>query len=227
MTPSTRRDVLRLDRGGAGVISVLVIGQALLLTYLLWLNAAESLLFILLMGLPIALACYVLLTHAGDKRQVYLPVVMFAAGGFGMLLGCLADFGPLGLYSLLGMCQSWSSSSFWPSTSQLWLMIALMPWACFGMLAVGTAGMMLFDALHHRRAQSIGHRIGFYGVCNAGMFLGMVITEHVTTRLATGLGQAAAGALMVAAMLLGMTLGMSALLAVASRISRISLTSSA
>jgi hypothetical protein len=55
----------------------------------------------------------------------------------------------------------------------------------------------------------------------------MLITEDVVTRFTIDLGQVLAGSLMVVAMLLGMTLGMSALLAVASRISRISHTSSA
>lgn len=221
MTPSASSDVLSRDRRGAGVFGALVIGQVFFLVYLLQLNAVESLLFTLLAGLPLVLACYSLLAHAGDKRWVHLPVAMFAAGGFGMLLGCLVDFGPLGLYGLLEICRSWSANALWPSVAQLWRMIGLMPWACFGMAAAGTAGMMLFDALHRRRAESVGHRIGFYGVCNAGMLLGMAITEHVVARLTAGLGQAAAGALMVAAMLAGMTLGMSALLMLMTRIPRI------
>ena len=74
---------------------------------------------------------------------------------------------------------------------------------------------------------SIGSLIGLYGVGNAGMLLGMLITEDVVTRFTIDLGQVLAGSLMVVAMLLGMTLGMSALVAVTSRISRIGRTSSA
>lgn len=97
-------------------------------------------------------------------------------------------------------------------------MTKLMPWACIGMLAGGTAGMALFDALDRRRAQSLSHRIGIYGVCNAGMLLGMAIAEHMVTRLALGLEQEVAGALTVVAMLAGMTAGMSMLLSLAARI---------
>jgi hypothetical protein len=85
----------------------------------------------------------------------------------------------------------------------------------------------LFDAQYRRHVHSIGSLIGLYGVGNAGMLLGMLITEDVVTRFTIDLGQVLAGSLMVVAMLLGMTLGMSALLAVASRISRIGHTSSA
>ena len=97
-------------------------------------------------------------------------------------------------------------------------MISLMPWACIGMLAGGNAGMMLFDALDHHRARSVRHLIGFYGVCNTGMLLGMMIAEHMVTRLSLGLGQEVAGALTVVAMLAGMTAGMTALLSLAARI---------
>lgn len=164
------------------------------------------------------MVCYGLLARASDKPCVQSLAVMFAAGGFGMLLGCIVDFGPLGLYGLLGLCRSWASSAFWPSPAELWLMTNLMPWACFGMVAGANAGMVLFDALDHRRTRSVGHRIGFYGVCNAGMLLGMVIGEHVVTRLALGLEQQVAGALTVVAMLVGMTAGMSALLSLAARV---------
>lgn len=218
MMPSALREARRVDYGRAGVIGALVIGQIFLLAYLLRLSVAQAMLLALGAGLPVTMLCYRLLARAGNKRCLRSLVVMFAAGGFGMLLGCIVDFGPLGLYELLGLCRSWASAEFWPGTTELWLMISLMPWACFGMLAFGNAGMMLFDALDHHRARSVTHLIGFYGVCNTGMLLGMMIAEHVVTRFSLGLGQEVAGALTVVAMLAGMTAGMTALLSLAARI---------
>jgi len=216
--PSTLRETWRIDRCRAGIVGALVIAQIFLLAHLWQLNVTNSTLFALGAGLPTAVACYFLLARPGNKRGVQSLVVMFAAGGFGMLLGCVVDFGPLGLYGLLGVCRSWASSAWWPSPEELWRMTNLMPWACFGMVAGGNAGMVLFDALDRHRIQPVGHRIGFYGVCNVGMLLGMMMGEHAVTRLAFGLEQEAAAALMVGAMLVGMTAGMSVLLSLATRI---------
>jgi len=218
MMPSALRETWRIDHCRAGVVGALVIGQIFFLVYLWQLNVAKSMLFALGAGLPVAVACYGLLARPGNKRCVQSLAVMFAAGGFGMLLGCVVDFGPLGLYGLLGLCRSWASSALWPGPADLWLMTNRMPWACFGMLAGGNAGMVLFDALDRRRAQSVGHRIGFYGVCNAGMLLGMVIAEHAVTRVALDLDQEVAAALTVVAMLAGMAMGMSTLLSLAMRL---------
>lgn len=221
MTPSMSRDVLRLDRGGAGICGALVVGQVLFLAYLLRLSMTESALLALLAGLPVALGCYGLLLYANDRRWVRILVVMFAVGGFGMLLGCMVDSGPLGLYGLLDICRSWSTDLIWPSPAQLWLKVSLMPWACVGMLVGGNVGIAAFDALHHRRAQSAVRVVGLYGTCNVGMLLGMVMTEHAVTRLAIGLGQTTAGTLMMTAMLVGMISGMGAALALLARLSRI------
>lgn len=216
--PSALRESWRINHCRAGVVGALVIGQIFFLAHLWQLSVTNSTLFALGAGLPIAVVCYGLLARPGNKRCVQSLVVMFAAGGFGMLLGCVVDFGPLGLYGLLGLCRSWASSAFWPSPAELWLMTNLMPWACFGMVAGGNAGMVLFDALDRRRAQSVGHRIGFYAVCNVGMLLGMVMAEHAVTRLTFGLEQEVAVALTVGAMLVGMTAGMSVLLSLVTRI---------
>lgn len=216
--PSAWREARRLDQGRAGFAGALVMGQMIFLAHLLQLSVAESLLFVAGAGLPLAVACYGLLARSANKSWVPSLLVMFAAGGFGMLLGFMVDFGPLGLYGLLGLCRSWESSAWWPGPAELWRMTTLMPWACIGMLAGGNAGMALFDAFDRRHARPIGLRIGVYGLCNAGMLLGMAVAEHVVTRLALGLEQELAGVLTVVAMLAGMAAGMSALLSLAARL---------
>lgn len=218
MMPSGSREARRVVQFRSGVVGALVIGQMFLLARFWQLSVVESMLFALGAGLPIAVVCYRLLARPGNKCRVQSLAAMLAAGGFGMLFGFVVDFGPLGLFGLLGLCRSREVSTWWPSPADLWSMTTLMPWACIGMLAGGNAGMVLFSALDRRRTRSLGHRIGVYGLCNAGMLLGMALAEHVVTRLALGLEQEVAGALTVVAMLAGMAAGMSVLLSLAARI---------
>lgn len=221
MTLSAWCDARRLDQARAGLVGALVMGQMIILALLWQLSLADSLLFVAGAGLPIAMACYRLLARPASRSRVQSALVMFAAGGFGMLLGFIVDFGPLGLYGLLGLCRSWESSAWWPSPAELWRMTTLMPWACIGMLAGGNAGMALFRAPERRRTRPIAFRIGVCAFCSAGMLLGMAVAEHVATRVALGLEQDVAGALTMVAMLAGMAAGMSAPLSLAARIPRI------
>lgn len=195
----------------AAVCGVLVAGQSVLVALLLNLSPRASVTMALLAGVPLALICHRLLSRFGHRRHVQLTVAMFAAGGFGLLLGCIADFGSLGLYGLLSLCRSWSEAGVWPTLEQLSMKMNLMPGAWLGMVLGGNVAMAL-DALQRRR-ESIGRTLGTYGLCNAGMLLGMIVAEPLTTRVTLGLGQTAAGVAMVAAMLAGMLLGMNALLA--------------
>lgn len=195
-----------------GICGALVAAQFVLLAYLLQLSPGAAAGLALVVGVPLALGGYVLArrTYGGD---LYLSVLMFAAGGFGLLLGCMADVGSLGLYGLLGMCRSWSLTGAWPTPEQLWAKMNLMPWAWLGMAAGSNAAMAL--GLLHRRAASARAAFALYGVCNLGMLLGMVAAELLVTRVTLGLSQTAAGVAMIAAMLAGMVLGTHALLVLA------------
>lgn len=187
--------------------------QCLLLAYLLHLSVHASAGVALLAGLPLAFLCHELLARRGDRRSVQLTVVMFAAGGFGLMLGCIADFGSLGLYGMLGMCRSWSAGGIWPTPEQLWAKVNVMPWASLGMMVGGNVGVAL--GVVHPRARPVGGAFETYVLCNLGMLVGMVTAEQLATRLALDFDPTAAGVAMVAAMLLGMILGMNALLAAA------------
>lgn len=200
-------------RGRPVVCGALVAAQCVLLVYLLPLSPGVSVSVAFAVGVPLAIACYALLTRSAPRGNIELSVLMFAAGGFGLLLGCVADFGSPGLYGLLGMCRSWPITGAWPTPEQLWAKMNLMPWAWFGMVVGSNASMAL--GLLHRRAKSAGSAVALYGICNAGMLLGMVAAELLVTRLTPGLGQTAAGVATVAAMLAGMVAGANALLALA------------
>ncbi len=200
-------------RARPGLCGALVAAQCVLLAYLLQMSPGVSASLVLGVGIPLAIACYALLALGARRGNIELSILMFAAGGFGLLLGCVADFGSLGLYGLLGMCRSWPTEGAWPTPEQLWTKLNLMPWAWVGMVVGSNASMAL--GLLHRRAKSAGSAAALYGICNAGMLLGMVAAELLVTRLTPGLGQTAAGVVTVAAMMAGMVAGANALLALA------------
>lgn len=213
MSTAISTERMSARRGRPGLCGALVAAQCVLLLYLLPLSPGVSISFAFAVGVPLAIACYALLLRSAPRGNIELSVLMFAAGGFGLLLGCVADFGSLGLYGLLGMCRSWSIAGAWPTLEQLWAKVGLMPWAWCGMVVASNMAMAF--GLLHRRAKSAGSALALYAICNVGMLLGMVAAELLVTRLTPGLGQTAAGVATVAAMLAGMVAGANALLALA------------
>lgn len=197
----------------AAVCGLLIAGQSVLLALLLKLTAQTAVALALLAGLPLAFACHQLLARFGHRRHLQLTVVMFAAGGFGLLLGCTADFGELGLYGLLSLCRSWSQAGLWPTLEQLSMNVSLMPCTWLGMV-LGSNAVMAFDAWL-RPAGSLGRALAAYGLCNAGMLLGMIVAERTAAHLTLELGQTAAALAMALGMVAGMVLGMNVLLAAA------------
>lgn len=201
-----------LQRTEAGICCTLVVAQSGLLAYLLHFNAPGLAGMVIFAGLPLAWACYALLTRCANRADVQRGVLMVAAGGFGLLLGCTADFGALGFYGLIGVCRSWASGSG-AIPERLWDQVELMPWAWAGML-LGSNAAMAWAALH-RRARSIARACGIFTLCNAGMLFGMLAAEQGMTRVTLGWDQTVAGIAMFAGMIAGMVLGMHALLAAA------------
>jgi hypothetical protein len=200
------------NRRRPGICGALVAAQFVLLVYLLQLSPGAVAGLALVVGVPLAFGCYVL-ARGAYRGDLQLSVLMFAAGGCGLLAGCMADFGSLGVYGLLGMCRSSSLAGAWPTPEHLWAKMNLMPWAWLGM-ALGSNAAMALGLLHRRAASACG-AAALYGVCNVGMLLGMVAAELLVTRLTLGLSQTVAGVAMIAAMLAGMVLGTNALLALA------------
>lgn len=192
-----------------GICGALVVGQSVLLAYLLHLDTYVGGV-VVLAGFALAAGCHGLLARLGDHRSVQLTVIMSAAGGLGLLLGFVADFGALGLYGWLELCRS--AAGVWPAPEQWWGKMSLMPWAWIGMAVGSNAGMAL-DIW--RRGVSAGRAIETFGLCNAGMLFGMAVAEQAAARLTLGLEQTAAALVMVVAMLAGMALGMNAMLTAA------------
>lgn len=190
----------------------LLAAQVLLLGHLLQWSLAAALPGALLIGAAAARASHFWFGHAR------LLLAMFAAGGAGMLVGGVIDFGTLGLYGVLEICRSRSSGGFWPGLAELWWKVDVMPRAYLGMLVGGTAGMWLVEGADRYPPAPSWQRVGCYALCNTGMLVGMALAELAVARLASGVALPVAGALMLLAMLAGMAVGMGAVLTLALRV---------
>jgi hypothetical protein len=198
---------VRPSMGATAVtVAALVWLQVTMLGYLLYLGTIVTVLLALAVGSPAALASHRLMLRARN-HCLRMSVMMLAAGGFGMLAGCIADLGQVGLFGMLALCRGAAPSWFDPR--QWWTVMTLTPWAYFGMLAGGTAGMAWLDAAEVRRV-SILRRVALYGFCDLGMVTGMLLVEHWVARLSADVAPTVGGVLMVASMLVGMGAGMAA-----------------
>jgi hypothetical protein len=160
----------------------------------------------LLLGLPMLLISYYLLHLNGSQRLIRMGLAMFSGGGIGMLLGCAQDLGPLGLYGLLSLCQSVPVNIL--DLGQYWQKLQLSPWTYIGMLVGGNLGMVLING-QCRAAQAAGQSLfSVLLVCNAGMLLGMALSEVLMVSIVSLSQPLLAAVLMVLVMLSTMTLGM-------------------
>ena len=201
------------------IVFALIVTQVILFCYLLALDILEISLFTLLFGIPIAMVSrFILSTKV--KRYAKMSVVMFAAGGFGMLLGCVLDLGPVGVYGLLSICQAASSSISGWEIGSLWQKFQLTPWMYIGMFACGNLGMLFIDGLRSHRSSVLIKTLTIYAVCNIGMLLGMLLGESISALFILYLNQFLASALMIISMLLGMVFGMVVLVALVNKLAK-------
>lgn len=198
------------------LVSGLIVAQAIMACYLLALDGKAALLFAALCGFPVALLFSVLLRRGSAHHHTQMAIVMFAVGGFGMMLGCAADLGRTGLLGLLSLCQSMPLSLL-PDPGQVWQKMQLTPWTYAGMFIGGNLGMLLIKELRPGAHLGLIKAFYLYAVCNLGMLVGMLMGEAIATRLAADINLFIAAGLMMGLMLLGMTLGMVAMLVVAER----------
>lgn len=202
------------------LVSSLSVAQAIMVCYLLALDGRAALLFAALCGISVGLLFSLLLRRGSAYHHTQMAIVMFAVGGFGMMLGCYADLGRTGLLSLLSLCRS-IPLSLLPDPGQVWQRIQLTPWTYVGMFVGGNLGMLLIKELRPGVHLGLLKALYLYAVCNLGMLVGMLMGEAIATWLAADINQFLAAGLMIGLMLLGMTLGMVALLAVANSFTRL------
>lgn len=202
------------------IIMALIITQAVLFFYLLALDVTAIVFFALLCAIPIALASRLLLTRKVRLLYVQMSVVMFAAGGFGMLLGCVADLGQLGVYGLLSICQLTPFSVSGWGVGTLWQKIQLTPWTYIGMFTCGNLGMLFLDNLRSNQALASLKFFYIYIICNFGMLFGMLLGESISSELIVYLNPFFAAGLMIILMLLGMVFGMLVFMVLANKLSK-------
>lgn len=212
-------DVGLAEKLKGGIVCALVLAQGLLFCRLLALHASTTLLVAFLYGLPLALACGLLVIRKSRLRYVDMTMAMFAAGGLGMFSGCLADMNGLGLYGLQGLLSLCRATAGLPlGLDTLWLKVQFTPWMYIGMFVGGNIGMLLFDILWFRRFPARANSFYDYIICNAGMLIGMLLGDGLSMLLTTGLNPLWASVAMLVFMLLGMTLGMITLLHLSARL---------
>lgn len=194
------------------VVSALVVLQVLLFSHLMSLNIVLALAVALLLSIPVIMACRSLFNFRSRLRYTKMGAVMFAGGGVGMLLGCAADFGQLGLYGLLSLCQSNPVSFSVFGLEGYWEKMRLTPWTYIGMFVGGNLAMMLLEGRHVEDSPARWRNFLAYLVCNVGMLSGMVLAEFLGAGVTALSNEFLAAGLMVLLMLLGMVAGMILLL---------------
>ncbi|MCK5385683.1 MAG: hypothetical protein KAJ39_00735 [Gammaproteobacteria bacterium] len=196
------------------LVSGMIMIQIILVCYLLLLDTETSLLFIVLFGVPLTLCLGNLLRNKSTHHHTQMAIVMFAVGGFGMMLGCNADLGRSGLLSLLSMCQS-TPLTLLSGPGQVWQKILLTPWTYTGMFVGGNLAMLSIKEFRPGINLSFYKTLYLYAVCNIGMLIGMLLGEAIAIQISENISQIIAAGLMLALMLVGMTFGMIAMLAIA------------
>ncbi len=197
------------------VFTVFAFSQMLLLGYLIEIDIGNAIVFGLVFGLPVSVICHNIL-QSRLPLNARMAIAMTAVGGFGMLLACLFETGPLGLYGLLDMCQDLSSSLSLLSIDWVWKRFMLTPWTYVGMVLGCNLGMWLFEK--PEVIQTNFNRLMLYTSCNAGMFLGMFIFEYFAMLLAVSSKVFNSPVVMVGMMLFGMLFGMLLFLSFISRV---------
>lgn len=230
---SVKEDGMRLNLLRQVVVSALVVLQVLLFSHLMSLNIIFALAVSLLFAIPVVFACRSLFSTQGFNTQgvnaqgrmryAKMGAAMFAGGGIGMLLGCAADFGQLGLYGFLSLCQSNPLSFSFSGIALYWGKMQLTPWIYIGMFVGGNLGMLLLEERRTEGSPGRGHSFLAYLICNLGMLFGMVLAELLGAGVAALSNEFLAAGLMVLVMLLSMVAGMVLLLWATVRVTRLNL----
>jgi len=202
------------------IITGLIVAQAVLFFYLLNVDVSVILLFISLCSIFLVLANHLLLTRKVKSRYIKMSLVMFATGGFGMLLGCVADLGQVGVYGLLSICQLTPYYASGWGVDTLWQKIQLTPWAYIGMFTCGNLGMLILDGLRSSHSLASIKVLYIYLICNIGMLFGMLLGESISSAFIVYLNPFLAAGLMIILMLLGMVFGMLVFMALANKLTK-------
>lgn len=133
------------------------------------------------------------------------PLRVCLAGGIGMLVGCIADFGDYGIFNLASMCVVSGNESAIESVVR---MFRIAPWTHTGMLVSCSLALVISD--HYSTNLRCKHcQPAKHGLCVAGMMIGMWAVICLSSAWAANF---AVGSVFypVATMWFGMSIGMTA-----------------
>ncbi|MBD3610803.1 MAG: hypothetical protein HUJ30_09665 [Gammaproteobacteria bacterium] len=219
-----RPDEITRRRWMKNSMMLLLFGQVILVAYLLAMSAQNMVLFMVFSIIPIWLLCHLVSKRPVSEPYSEMGLVMFAAGGFGMLLGSLFDIGQLGPYALLSYCRDNSLSTIFFDSNKIVQFFSLMPWSFIGMILTGNLAMLLFDSMGMHRHMTFRQYIYIYLVCNIGMLMGMLVGEAAASMIDMSINGTVAAAMMLLLMIIGMTLGMLSLLYIMMNLMRMNVT---
>jgi len=200
------------------VFTAFAFSQMLLLGYLLTIDIVNAMLFGVVVGIPVAVICQGIL-QSQLSLNTRMAIAMTAVGGFGMLFACLFETGPLGLYSVWDMCQAISTTSSLFSLDWVWKRFMLTPWTYVGMVLGCNLGMWFLGRSELKRGWPSMLRVMQFFACNAGMFMGMFLFEHIAMLLISFSSIFNSPILMIIMMLLGMLFGILLFLSIVTRVS--------
>ena len=105
------------------------------------------------------------------------PLIIAIAGGIGMLIGSIIDFGQLGLLILKSLCITVVNSNNFESITQ---MVALAPWTHVGMWLTCSISLLIVDSRYSPFSLCGGTKHVF---CLVGMLLGMLLIHTLPANL--------------------------------------------
>ena len=158
-------------------------------------------LLVALPGLAVSLCVF---AHRVGFHCLHMSVFSVVLGSIGVLAGARLDFGQLGLMTIADWCRVLEPFTLDTIRNQ----VASAPWIYAGMLGGCTLGLALSTRFFDRAAATRPAFSLRFVACNAGMMLGMLVTEALAPGSGSALDAVPAAARTFLMMILGMTAGM-------------------
>lgn len=191
-----------------GAEALLLPGTAVVLAFLLVESTGMGAAGVASLGMIAAVPVLALSLCVVARRRgfhcLHMSVCAVVLGSIGVLVGARLDFGQFGLATIADWCRVLEPLSLDAIRSQ----VALAPWTCVGMLGGCNLGMALSMRLLGHPSETRPAFIARFVACNAGMIIGMSLTEVLLPISDSVIEGVSATACMFSIMVLGMTVGM-------------------
>ena len=158
----------------------------------------------LLAVLPATAVSLCLIARRWDLHCLHMSVCAVVLGSIGVVAGARLDFGQFGLMTIADWCRVLRPLSLDTIRNQ----VASAPWTYAGMLGGCNLGLALSMQFFNRTVATRPAFTARFVACNAGMMLGMLLTEFLPAASYSTIDGVPAAARMFLIMILGMTAGM-------------------